>query len=128
MDLRAGALGGATGTLAMSGLNKALSEFGLVYETVPMSFRYSGWGCATPGVVLGTLRREQGEPTTELAVGIALRLLDWGAGWGLWLPLLGVHHAPWTHRTPKVWLPVLGHAVFGAAWGLTHWALSRKQR
>lgn len=151
MDLRAGALGGATGTLAMSGLNKALSEFGLVYETVPMqivdrmaevgliedwspvakrtvsSAAHLGYG-TTAGVVLGALRREQGEPTTELAVGIALRLLAWGAGWGLWLPLLGVHHAPWTQRTPKVCLPVLGHAVFGAAWGLTHWALSRKQR
>lgn len=103
MDLRAGALGGATGTLAMSGLNKALSEFGLVYETVPMqivdrmaevgliedwspaakrtvsSAAHLGYG-TTAGVVLGALRREQGEPTTELAVGIALRLLAWGPG------------------------------------------------
>jgi len=61
-------------------------------------------------------------------VGAALALLVWGAGWASWLPLTGVHRAPWTERTPKVLLPVVDHAVFGAAWGLANWAVSGRAR
>ncbi len=64
----------------------------------------------------------------EAAVGAALGLLVWGAGWASWLPLAGVHRAPWSERTPKVLLPVLDHAVFGAAWGLANWAVGGRER
>jgi hypothetical protein len=47
---------------------------------------------------------------------------------GSWLPLTGVHEAPWAQRTPKVLLPVLDHAVFGAAWGLANWAVGGRER
>jgi len=80
------------------------------------------------GTAFGFLRRERGGPTEEAAVGAALGLLAWGAGWASWLPLTGVHRAPWTQRTPKVLLPVLDHAMFGAAWGLAYWALGGRAR
>jgi hypothetical protein len=80
------------------------------------------------GSVFGLLRRERGEPEEEAAVGAALGLLAWGVGWASWLPLAGVDRAPWTQRTLKVLLPVLDHAVFGAAWGLAYWILGGQAR
>ena len=58
--------------------------------------------------------------STFSSVGSALGILAWGAGWASWLPLTGVHKAPWTQRTPRVLLPVIDHAVFGAVWGLLY--------
>jgi hypothetical protein len=155
MDLkeraRAGALGGVVATLVLSALREALTRVGLVFETAPMQVvdrmeevglvddwspgarrvltvaAHFAYGTGT-GAVFGILRREQGGPSEEAAVGSALGLLAWGAGWASWLPLAGVHRAPWAQRTPKVLLPVLDHAVFGAAWGLTYWALSGQAR
>ena len=155
MDLRkrvlAGGLGGIAATLVLSGMREALSRMGLVFETAPMQvvermdevgllegsspgarrlltvaahFAY-GMGA---GTAFGFLRRERGGPTEEAAVGAALGLLVWGAGWASWLPLAGVHRAPWTERTPKVLLPVLDHAVFGTAWGLANWAVGGPER
>ncbi len=43
----------------------------------------------------------------------------------LWIGLLA---ASWTERTPKILLPVLDHAVFGAAWGLANWAVGGRER
>ncbi len=155
MDLkeraRAGALGGVAATLVLSGLREAWTRVGLVFETAPMQVvermeevgLVEGWspgarrvltvaahfayGMGT-GTAFGFLRRERGGPTEEAAVGTALGLLAWGVGWASWLPLTGVHRAPWTQRTPKVLLPVLDHAVFGAAWGLAYWVLSGRAR
>ncbi len=94
------------------------------------------------GAVFGALRREAGKPEsdtaaelqgdrgdrrTEAAVGAALGVLSWGAGWALLLPITGVHPAPWTQKTPRALLPILDHAVFGAAWGLVYWTLTRRQ-
>ena len=73
----------------------------------------------------GLLRRERGGPGEEASVGSALGVLSWGAGWASWLPLTGVHKAPWTQKTPKVLLPMIDHAVFGAAWGLFYRALRK---
>jgi hypothetical protein len=78
------------------------------------------------GAALGLLRREQEGAAVEAAVGAALGLLAWGAGWASWLPLTGVHRPPWKQRSTKVLLPVLDHAAFGATWGLLYRALSRK--
>ena len=145
-----GALGGAGGTVVLSGLREAGSRLGLVFETAPMQVvdrleelgLVEGWspggrrfltasahlvyGVGT-GTVFGLLRRERGEAAEEAAVGSALGVLAWGAGWASWLPLTGVHSPPWNQRTAKVLLPVLDHAVYGAAWGLIYWALTRKQ-
>jgi hypothetical protein len=147
----AGALGGVMATLVLSGLREALTRIGLVFETAPMQVvermeelgLLEGWspgarraltvaahfayGMGT-GTAFGFLRRERGGSTEEGAVGTALGLLAWGVGWASWLPLAGVHRAPWTQRTPKVLLPVLDHAVFGAAWGLAYWALGGRAR
>ncbi len=146
----AGALSGAGGTLALSGLRKALSRMGLVFETAPMQVvdraeelgLVEGWspralGLLTAaahtaygvgsGTALGLLRRERGGVAEETAVGSALGVLVWGAGWSSWLPLTGVHSPPWAQRTPKVLLPVLDHAVYGAIWGLIYWILTRRQ-
>ena len=147
----AGALGGAAGTLVLSGLREALSRLGLVFETAPMqvvdraeelglvgdlsprsrrtltAFAHLAYGVGI-GTALGLLRREiGGAASQEAAVGSALGLLAWGAGWASWLPLTGVHAPPWRQRTPKVLLPVVDHAAYGAAWGLAYWALVRKQ-
>ncbi len=154
MELRervlAGALGGAAGTLVLSGLREAWSRMGLVFETAPMQVvdrveelglvgdlsagmhrtlsvvAHGAYGVGA-GAVLGLLRRQTGEATQEAAVGSALGVLVWGAGWSSWLPLAGVHQPPWEASTPRVLLPVLDHAVYGAAWGIVYWALARKQ-
>ena len=146
----AGALGGAGGTVVLSGFREVLSRFGLVFDTAPAqvidrieelglvenlspgSYRaltaaaHCAYGIGT-GTILGLVRRQTGEPAEETAIGSALGVLVWGAGWASWLPLAGVHRAPWTQSTPKVLLPILDHAVFGATWGLIYWALTRKK-
>jgi len=146
----AGAIGGAAGTLVLSGLREALSRLGVVFETAPIQVvdrveevvsvegfspgahralsvaAHCAYGVGA-GAVLGLLRQEPGEPAEEAAVGSALGVLVWGAGWASWLPLTGVHSAPWRQGTPKVLLPVLDHAVFGATWGLAYQVLTRKQ-
>ena len=75
---------------------------------------------------MGLLRRKRGRATEEAAVGSALGILAWSAGWASWLPLTGAHEPPWMGRSPKVLLPVVDHAAFGAAWGLIYWVLTRK--
>ena len=72
-------------------------------------------------------RGDREDALTEAAVGATLGVLSWGAGWAGWLPLVGVHPAPWTQKTPRVILPVLDHAVYGAAWGLIFWILTRRR-
>jgi hypothetical protein len=145
-----GALGGLGATLVLSGLREAWARVGLVFETAPMQvvdraeelglvgglspwgrrlltvFAHFAYGAGT-GMSFGLLRREKGSPGEEASVGSALGVLAWGVGWASWLPLTGVHRAPWTQKTPKVLLPVIDHAVFGAAWGLLYLAL-RKAR
>jgi hypothetical protein len=94
------------------------------------------------GAAFGALRTEGGEPDseeveehrgdredalTEAAVGATLGVLSWGAGWAGWLPIAGVHPAPWTQKTPRALLPVLDHAVYGAAWGLIYWMFTRRR-
>ena len=145
-----GALGGLGATVVLSGLREAWARVGLVFETAPMqvvdrveelglvgdlspwgrrlltAFAHFAYGTGT-GISFGLLRREKGGPGEEASVGSALGVLAWGAGWSSWLPLSGVHEAPWTQKTPKVLLPVIDHAVFGAAWGLLYWALRRRR-
>ena len=144
----AGAAGGAGGTVVLSALRSALREVGLVYETAPMQVverleqadliadrpvakralalaAYLAYGTGA-GSALGALRRGPDDAVTELAVGAALGVLLWGVGWAGWLPILGADRAPWSYHNPKVLLPILDHAVYGAAWGLLFWALSRK--
>lgn len=76
------------------------------------------------GTALGLLRRTRGGAVEEAAVGSALGILAWSAGWSSWLPLTGAHEPPWKMRSPKVLLPVLDHAAFGAAWGLIYRTLT----
>jgi len=152
MDVRrrvvAGALGGAGATLVLSGLRWAWHYMGLVFDTAPTQvvdrveevFTQEGFSPGTRrvlaavahvgygtgiGTAMGLLRRETGERSVEAAVGSSLGILAWGAGWASWLPLTGVHSPPWQQRTTKVLLPVIDHAVFGAAWGLVYRALTR---
>lgn len=143
-----GALGGLGATLVLTGLRGAWAKMGLVFETAPMQvverveklgfvgelspaarslltvFAHFGYGVGT-GVAFGILRREKGGPGEESAVGSALGILAWGAGWSSWLPLTGVHKAPWNQKSSKVLLPIMDHAVFGASWGLLYWALRK---
>jgi hypothetical protein len=144
----AGALSGAGGTLVLSGLHEAWSRLGLVFETTPMQVvdraeelglvkisspggrrlltwvAHFAYGVGT-GAALGLLRRKRGKSSEEAAVGSALGILAWSAGWSSWLPLTGAHEPPWKGRSPKVLLPVLDHAAFGATWGLIYWTLTR---
>ena len=152
MDTRgrvlAGALGGAGATLVLSGLREAWKRGGLVFDTAPMqvvdrveevfaadgfspgtrralaAVAHVAYGVAT-GAAFGLLRREGGGKGEEAAVGASLGVLAWGVGWASWLPLAGVHSPPWEQRTPKVLLPVLDHAVYGAAWGMIFASLTR---
>ena len=144
----AGAVSGLGGTLVLSGLREAWARIGLVFKTAPMQvvdrveelglvgdlspagrrlltlIAHFAYGSAT-GTAFGLLRRERGGPADEASVGSALGILAWGAGWASWLPLTGVHEPPWSQRTPRVLLPVIDHAVFGTAWGLLYWRLTR---
>jgi hypothetical protein len=144
-----GALGGAGGTIVLTGLRKVLARLGVVGTTAPEQVVerleelgllenrspgarraltitvHSAYGVGM-GAALGLVRREQEGAAVEAAVGAALGLLAWGAGWASWLPLTGVHRPPWKQRSTKVLLPVLDHAAFGATWGLLYRALSRK--
>lgn len=143
-----GAVGGVGGTVVLTALRKGLALAGLVQKTAPEQVverleelgllegwspgarrllavvAHLGYGVGI-GSALGLLRRESGRPAEEAAVGVALGLLAWGAGWASWLPLTGVHEPPWKQRSPKVLLPVIDHAFFGAAWGLLY-RLSRR--
>jgi hypothetical protein len=143
-----GALGGLGATLVLSALRESWAKVGLVYKTAPMQVvdrmeevglvkdlsplsrrlltatAHFAYGAGT-GAAFGLLRRKRGGSGEEAAVGSALGILAWGAGWSSWLPLTGVHEAPWTQNTPKVLLPVIDHAVFGAAWGLIYQAIRR---
>jgi hypothetical protein len=146
-----GALSGAGGTLALTGFRKSLNQLDVVHRTAPqkvvdrleelglldgwtrerrrtlMIAAHYGYGVGA-GTAFGLLRRqERGELLTEVAVGAALGVLSWGAGWTTWLPLLGTEDAPWDAKTTEVLLPVLDHAVFGAFWGATWWALHRSE-
>ena len=144
----AGMLGGAGATLVLSGLRWAWRMTGLVFDTAPTQvvdrveevFTTEGFSPGTrrvlaavshvaygvgTGAAFGLLRRERGGKAEEAAVGSSLGILAWGAGWASWLPLTGVHSPPWEQKTPKVLLPVIDHAVFGAAWGLIFSALTR---
>jgi len=146
-----GALGGLGATLVLSGLREAWAKTGLVFETAPMqvvdrmeeldlvgelspagrrlltALAHFAYGAGT-GAAFGLLRRERGGPGEEAAVGSALGVLAWGAGWSSWLPLTGVHRPPWAQKSPRVLLPVIDHAVFGTAWGLLNLALSGRDR
>ena len=141
-----GALGGLGGTLALTGFRKAMAGLGLVGTTAPeqvierleelrvlddlspearrvlAAVAHLAYGVGT-GTALGLLRRERGGVVEEASVGSALGILAWGAGWSSWLPLAGVHLPPWEQQSPKVLLPVLDHAVFGAVWGVLYGAM-----
>ena len=147
----AGAAGGVGGTLVLSALRSALREVGLVYETAPMQVverlvqeadlpadrpvakgalslaAHLAYG-TTVGAALGALRDEADDAGTEAAVGMALGVLMWGVGWAGWLPIVGADRAPWNYHNPKVLLPIVDHAVYGAVWGVLFWALSRDSR
>ena len=146
-----GALAGLGATVVLTGLREAWAKTGLVFETAPMQvvdrmeelgllgdisprgrrllsvIAHFAYGAGT-GAAFGLLRRGRGKPTEEAAVGSALGVLAWGAGWSSWLPLTGVHRPPWAQKSPRVLLPVIDHAVFGAAWGLLNLALSGRSR
>jgi hypothetical protein len=138
-----GAAGGLGGTVALTGLRWGLARVGLVQKTAPeqvvdrlnelgltedwspgarralAATAHLAYGVGM-GMVLGLLRRHRGGVAEEAAVGSTLGLLAWGAGWASWLPLTGVHEPPWEQETPKVLLPVLDHAAFGAVWALIY--------
>lgn len=146
-----GAVCGVAGTVALTALRQALKHAGLVHTTAPEQVvarldelrmvhdwspvarralavaAHLAYGVGT-GAAFGWLRREQGGKAEEAAVGSALGILAWGAGWSTWLPLTGVHEPPWKQRTWKVLLPVVDHAFFGAVWGILYRAPARDPR
>lgn len=145
-----GALGGIGATVALTALRKTLARVGIVDTTAPEQVvarleelglvddwspearralavtAHLAYGVGT-GAAFGLLRRRRGGKTEEAAVGSAFGILAWGAGWASWLPLAGIHEAPWEQQTPKVLLPILDHAVFGAVWGLLYRKLGWSQ-
>jgi hypothetical protein len=141
-----GALGGVGSTLVLTGFREALSAAGLVGATAPEQViarleelgllddpSPEAWRVLTAvahltygvgiGAALGLLRRERGGVAEEIAVGTALGIVVWGANWSGLLPLIGAHLPPWRERTPKVLLPIIDHAVYGATWGVLYRAM-----
>ena len=143
---RHGVLGGLGGTLVLTGFRRILAALGVVGTSAPeqvvgrleelgmldewspearralIVVAHFSYGVGT-GMALSLLRRKRGGVAEEAAVGSALGILAWGAGWASWLPLTGVHLPPWKQQTPKVLLPILDHAVFGSVWGLLYRAM-----
>jgi hypothetical protein len=138
---------GAVFTTAPEQVVGRLEELGLLESFSPRARRaltvaaHFGYGTMI-GTAFGALRRTDEEPEsdtaaelqgdrddviTEAAVGAALGVLSWGASWAGLLPIVGVHPAPWTQKTPRAILPVLDHAVYGAAWGVIYWILTRRR-
>ncbi|AHY46223.1 Hypothetical Protein RradSPS_0940 [Rubrobacter radiotolerans] len=141
-----GALAGVGGTVALSMLRQVSTHADLVSETAPEQVverarelgllegvgkggetlltlaAHYGYG-AVSGAVFGLLRRESGTLYEEMSTGTALGVLAWGAGWAVWLPLTGVHSSPWSQKNPRVLLPIVDHAAFGAAWGFVYRSL-----
>ncbi|MGH3086253.1 MAG: hypothetical protein ACRDSJ_02900 [Rubrobacteraceae bacterium] len=134
-------------TTAPEQVVRRLETLGLIEDWSPLARRarmvvaHFGYGMAA-GAAFGALRSEGEEPDseeiealrgnregpgTEAAVGAAMGVLSWGTGWAGWLPLGGVHPAPWTQKTPRALLPIFDHAVYGAAWGLLYWLLARRR-
>ena len=144
--IASGALGGAGGTLVLTGFREVLTAAGLVGVTAPeqviarleelgllddpspetrrvlTAVAHLAYGVGI-GAASGLLRRERGGVAEETAVGTALGILAWGANWTVLLPSIRVHRPPWKERTPKVLLPILDHAVYGAAWGFLYRAM-----
>ena len=136
-----GALGGAGATVALTGLRQVMSLAGLVQKSAPEQvvgrledlglvddwskgarraltvFAHLAYGVGI-GTSFGLLRRERGAAGEEAAVGSALGILSWAFNWAALLPVTGVHEPPWKQHDPKVLLPVVDHAFFGAVWGL----------
>lgn len=144
----AGALSGVLSTVALTGLRKSLAAVGVVGRTAPEQVvrrleevgLLDGWspGARRALVVLahlaygtaigasfGALRRTVGGGGSEASAGAALGVLGWAANWAGVLPALGVHEPPWRSNTPKVLLPVVDHAFFGAVWGFLYRLLRR---
>ena len=138
---------GAVFTTAPEQVVGRLEELGLLEGFSPRARKaltlaaHFAYGTAI-GATFGALRRTHEEPesetaaelqgdrddrVTEAAVGATLGVLSWGASWAGLLPVVGVHPAPWTQKTPRAILPVLDHAVYGAAWGLIYWTLTRRR-
>lgn len=141
-----GALGGLVGTLILSVFRQVLATVDLVGVTAPQQVvakleeiglldewspearqaltiaAHLTYGTGI-GTAMGLLRRKRCGTGDEMAVGSALGILSWSAGWTGWMPLTGVHAPPWEEETPRVLLPVLDHAVYGAAWGLAYRAV-----
>lgn len=145
-----GAAGGFAGTVALTALRKVLRLTGVVEVDAPhqvvrrledftgefepgprralVLLAHYAYG-VTSGAAFGAMvSRPAAGYGTEAATGAAMGVLAWGAGWAGWLWLLGVHGAPWEQRTPKVLLPVLDHAFYGAMWGLCYRAWRRPDR
>jgi hypothetical protein len=144
MRALSGAAGGAGGTVVLSVLRSVLRRAGMVYETAaPMQVverpeqadfvpdrpaakhvvslaAHFVYGTAA-GAAFGALRRKRE------GVGTALGVLLWGFGWAGWLPILGADRAPWNYDNPRVLLPVLDHAAYGAVWGLVFWAFTPRK-
>jgi hypothetical protein len=138
---------GAVFTTAPEQVVGRLEELGLLESFSPRARRaltlaaHFAYGTMI-GATFGALRRTDEEPesdtaaemqgdrddmVTEAAVGATLGVLSWGASWAGLLPIVGVHPAPWTQKTPRAILPVLDHAVYGAAWGVIYWILTRRR-
>ncbi|WP_119071131.1 hypothetical protein [Rubrobacter indicoceani] len=138
-----GALAGFGGTVALSLLRETSRKAGIISDTAPAQViarakelglldglsdhseelitlaAHYAYGTAA-GATFGLLRRDYGDLAEEMATGAALGILAWAAGWAVWLPLAGVHSSPWNQSTPKVLLPVIDHAAFGAAFGFLY--------
>lgn len=141
--LLAGALSGAGATVGLTLLRATLKRADLVGDTAPAQVlmraeelgllddyseqrdflltlaAHYAYGTAA-GTAFGFLRKESGTLSQSVATGAALGLLCWAGGWAVWLPLSGVHSAPWNQYTPKVLLPAVDHAFYGAMWGFLY--------
>ena len=123
---------GLVGTTAPQQVVERLEETGLLNDSSPAArhalavVAHLAYGVGIGGA-LGLLRRESEGAKEEAAVGSALGILAWGAGWASWLPLTGVHMPPWKQQSVKVLLPVLDHAVFGAVWGILYRVIRRNR-
>lgn len=139
-DLEEGALGGAAGTAAFTGLMWGAQRVGLLGELPPRKITrnilekaldgkvspavvdaattvtHLGFGVAT-GALFGTLAGRMKTRVPNVVLGAAFGGLVWVASYAGWAPALDLMPAPRRDRRDRPLITFLGHLLFGGILG-----------
>lgn len=133
-DLREGALGGATGTAAFTGLMYGAQRVGLLGEMPPRkitrkimertakttryvdaatTIAHLSFGLAS-GVLFAAITHRVRTKVPRVVLGMGFGAAVWAASYAGWAPALGLMPAPSKDRPDRPIVGFLGHLLFGA--------------